>query len=317
MFKKKSNIQVKTKAASSNALVKDLKVNKSLYLMFIPVIIYFVVFKYVPMYGSLIAFKDYRPSLGFGGSEWVGFKHFINFLTSPSFAHVFGNTIKISVWSLIWNFPAPIILAILLNELKSLRYSKIVQNITYLPHFVSLVIVCGLVKEFTMDTGIVTHLLSTLFGFEPVTMLNQPDLFLPVYIGSALWQGIGWGSIIYLAALTSVDSSLIEAAVIDGAGKWKQLIHVKLPAIVPTISIMLILSIGGILNVGYEKILLLYNDITMEVADVISTYVYRKGLLEQSWSFSTAVSIFNSVINLILLFIANKVTAKLEGTSLW
>ena len=264
MVKKKSNTQVKTKAASKNAFVKDIKINMSLYLMFIPVIIYFVVFKYMPMYGALIAFQDYRPSLGFSGSEWVGLKHFINFLSSPSFAHVFGNTIKISVWSLVWTFPAPIILAILLNELKSLRYSKIVQNITYLPHFVSLVIVCGLVKEFTMDNGIITHLLSSLFGFEPVTMLNQPGLFLPVYIGSALWQGIGWGSIIYLAALTSVDSSLIEAAVIDGAGKWKQLIHVKIPAIIPTISIMLVLSIGGILNVGYEKILLLYNDITMD-----------------------------------------------------
>jgi len=315
MLKKKSNKQ--EKATSTNALIKDLKVNKSLYLMFLPVIVYFVLFKYAPMYGALIAFQDYRPSLGFSGSEWVGLKHFIKFLTSPSFAHVFGNTVRISIWTLIWTFPAPIVLAILLNELKSVRYSKIVQNITYLPHFISLVIVCGLVKEFTMSDGVVTVLLSKFFNFEPVTMLSEPDLFLSVYIGSTLWQGIGWGSIIYLAALTSVDSSLIEAAVIDGAGKWKQLLHVKLPAIIPTISIMLILNVGRILNVGYEKILLLYNDITMETADVISTYVYRKGLLEQSWSFSTAVNLFNSVVNLMLLFIANKVTAKLEGTSLW
>lgn len=316
MFKKKTKSQGVTNKSWSATVSKDFRINKSLYIMFIPVIIYILVFKYGPMYGALIAFKDYRPSLGMLESPWVGFKHFINFLTSPSFAHIFGNTIRISIWSLIWNFPTPIILALLLNELKSLRFSKIVQNITYIPHFISLVIVCGMVKEFTMDTGIISQFLAK-FGMEPVTMLNQPSLFLPVYIGSALWQGIGWASIVYLAALTSVDDALIEAAIIDGAGKWKQLIHVKIPAIIPTISTMLILSVGGILSVGYEKIILLYNDITMEVADVISTYVYRKGLLEQSWSFSTAVSIFNSVINLILLFSANKITAKLEGGALW
>lgn len=294
----------------------DFRVNKSIYLLFLPVLIYYIIFCYGPMYGALIAFMDYVPRLGMSGSKWVGMKHFINFLTSPSFGRVFGNTIKISLMLLLVEFPSSIILALLLNELRSPRFSKIVQNITYLPHFISLVVICGMVKNFTKDTGIVTLILSW-FGMERVSLLNYPEYFVPVYVISGIWQNMGWDSILYLAALTSINANLYEAATIDGAGKWKQLLHVTLPGIAPTIVTMFIMRIGGIMNVGYEKIILLYNSATRNVAEVISTYVYQKGLLEQSWSFSTAVNMFNSVLNLAFLFAANWMSRKINETSLW
>ena len=299
-----------------NVIKADFRINKSLYLLVLPVLIYFAVFWYTPMYGALIAFKNYSPRLGVMGSEWAGFEHFERFFTSPSFFTLLGNTLRISLASLLFGFPAPILLALMLNELRSHRFAKVVQNFTYLPHFISLVVICGMVKTFTRDTGIVTYILS-FFGVEKVSLLNYPKYFVPIYVGSTIWQEMGWGAIVYLAALTGVDGSLYEAAMIDGAGKWKQLIHVTLPSIVPTIIIMLILRMGGILNVGYEKIILLYNDATLETADVISTYVYRKGLLDQSWSFSTAVNTFNSVINLIFLCSANYLSRKYNDSSLW
>ena len=295
---------------------KDFKLNKSVYFLLIPVFLFYAIFMYAPMYGALIAFKDFSPVAGAMGSPWVGFKHFVSFFNSPSFSHVLLNTLRISFSSLVFGFPAPIILALLINELKNAKFAKVIQNLTYLPHFISLVVVCGMVKDFTRNTGVVTYVLS-LFGFPEISMLNYPEYFVPVYVLSDIWQQVGWGSIIYLAALTGIDASQYEAAEIDGAGKWKQMLHVTLPGILPTISIMLILRIGGILSVGYEKIILLYNDATLEVADVISTYVYQKGLLEQSWSFSTAVGLFNSVINFIFLIFANTVSRKVNDSGLW
>ncbi len=316
----KKAIQSKTNQSVSRSkwqvICSDFRVNKSIYLLFLPVLIYYIIFCYGPMYGALIAFMDYVPRLGMSGSNWVGMKHFVNFLTSPSFGRVFGNTIKISLALLLVEFPSSIILALLLNELRSPRFSKIVQNITYLPHFISLVVICGMVKNFTKDTGIVTLIMSW-FGFERVSLLNYPEFFVPVYVTSGIWQNMGWDSILYLAALTSINANLYEAATIDGAGKWKQLLHVTLPGIAPTIVTMFIMRIGGIMNVGYEKILLLYNSATRETAEVISTYVYQKGLLEQSWSFSTAVNMFNSVLNLVFLFAANWMSRKINETSLW
>ena len=297
-------------------LKKDLIVNKGIYFMLIPVVIYYFVFHYWPMYGALIAFKDYTPKLGVSGSPWVGMKHFINFFQSPSFLTVLGNTLRISLTTLLWNFPAPIILALLINELKSAKFAKVVQTGTYLPHFISLIVVCGMVKDFTRDTGIITYILS-LFGVPKVSLLGYPQYFLPIYVGSGIWQQVGWSSIVYLAALTGVDQQLYEAAKIDGANKWQQTVHVTLVGILPTIITMFILRMGSVLTVGYEKIILLYNDATLEVADVISTYVYRKGILEQSWSFSTAVNLFNSVINLLFLLITNKISSKVNETSLW
>lgn len=294
----------------------DFRRNKSLYAFMIPVLAFYFIFHYMPMYGALMAFTDYTPTLGIFGSRWVGFKHFADFFSSPSFAAVFGNTLKISLSTLIFNFPAPIILALLLNEVKNQRFSKIVQNMAYLPHFISLVVVCGLVKTFTKDSGIVTQLLG-FFGVPQASLLEYPKYFTPIYVATTVWQETGWNSIIYLAALMGVDAALYEAARIDGANKWKQICHITLPSILPTIVTMLILNMGSIFNVGHEKILLLYNDATLEVADVISTYVYRKGLLEQNWGFSAAVNIFNSVINLVLLLFTNAISRKLNDTSLW
>lgn len=295
---------------------KDLHVNKEIYFMLIPVVIFYIIFHYMPMYGALIAFKDYAPKLGVTGSPWAGFKHFEMFFNSPSFLTVLLNTLRISLNSLLYEFPAPIILALLMNELRSAKFSKLVQTATYLPHFISLIVVCGMVKDFTRDTGIITQLLSV-FGVPEKSLLGYPQYFLPIYIGSNIWQQVGWSSIIYLAALTGVDPQLYEAAKIDGANKWQQTVHVTLVGIMPTIITMLILRMGSILSVGYEKIILLYNDATLEVADVISTYVYRKGILEQSWSFSTAVNLFNSLVNLVFLLVTNKISSKLNETSLW
>lgn len=299
-----------------NVLIKDFKINKSLYLMVLPVLAYYLLFHYGPLYGAIIAFKDFSPRLGILGSPWVGFKHFISFWSAPSFWVLLRNTLRISLTSLVFSFPAPIILALLLNELRSATYAKIVQNLTYLPHFISLVVICGMVKDFTMDDGIIVYFMS-LFGFEPKTLLNYPEYFVPVYVISGIWSSIGWSSIIYLAALTGVDPQLYEAAKIDGANRWQQLLNVTLPSIVPTIIIMLILAIGGLLSVGYEKILLLYNDATRNVSDVISTYVYRRGLLEQNWSFSTAVGLFNSVVNFLFITGANSISKRVSDTSLW
>ena len=308
---------IKNKQFSRTALIKkDFKKNKSLYLIVLPMLIYYLVFHYGPMYGAIIAFKDFSPRFGVLQSEWVGFKHFINFFSAPSFFSLLRNTVTISLGMLVIEFPSAIILALLMNELRSQKFSKIVQNISYMPHFISLIVVCGMVKSFTMDTGVVTQLLSA-FGVPAENLLIKTTFFVPIYIGSGIWQEVGWNSIIYLAALTGVNPSLYEAASIDGAGKLKQLWHVTLPGIMPTIVIMLIMRMGGILNVGYEKLILLYNDAVMDVADVISTYVYRKGLLEQSWSFSTAVNMFNSVINLIFLVGTNMISKKLSDTSLW
>lgn len=295
---------------------RDFSMNKAVYLMFVPVLIYYILFHYLPMYGAIIAFKDFSPRLGFLGSPWVGFDHFINFFTRPTFVQILGNTLRISLSSLIFGFPAPIILALLINEMRCKSFSRIVQNITYMPHFISMVIVCGMIKTFTADTGIINDIIQ-FFGGERVSLLGEPKLFTPIYVISGIWQEIGWNSIIYLAAIIGVDDSLYEAATIDGAGRWKQTLHVTLPGIATTVTVMLVLRIGSILGVGYEKIILLYNDATLNTADVISTYVYRKGLLELDWGFSTAVGLFNSVINCLFLFAANYTSRKLNEVSLW
>ncbi|MBP3362154.1 MAG: sugar ABC transporter permease [Clostridia bacterium] len=316
MIKKMQTNKKETHTSKRQFLLHDLKINRNLYIMMIPVLVYFLLFKYLPMYGALMAFQDYSPKLGVWGSKWVGLKHFINFVTARSFWGLLGNTFRISFSSLIFGFPAPILLALLMNELQSMKFKKVVQNITYLPHFISLVVVCGLVKDFTMNDGVIGNLVE-IFGGEPKTLLNYPEFFVPVYIISDIWQGVGWGTIIYLSALSAVDSTLYEAATIDGAGRFKQVLHITLPGIAPTIVIMLILRLGSILNVGFEKIILLYNDSTMSVADVISSYVYRRGLINLDWSFSSAVGLFNSVINLIFLIGSNYINKRVNESSLW
>ena len=314
-MKKEMNYAV-TQNSWFTTIKKDYRKNKMLYLFLTPVLLYFIIFKYIPIYGALIAFKDFVPAKGVLGSDWVGLKHFIRFFSIPTFKSVLGNTLKISISSIVFGFPMPIILALLMNELKCKKFKRIAQNATYLPHFISLVVICGIIKDFTKDTGIVTYFLS-FFGVPKTTLLAAPEYFLPVYIVSEIWQTMGWSSVIYLSALTSIDASLYEAAQIDGAGKFKQLLHVTLPGIAPTVITMLILSVGQVMNVGYEKILLLSNNAILDVSDVISTYVYRVGLINNSFSYSTAVNMFNSVVNLILLFITNKISRTVSETSLW
>ncbi len=297
-------------------LLRELAKNKYIYIMLVPFLLFYIIFMYGPMYGAMIAFKDFTPKLGILGSPWVGIKHFEAFFGSIYFWRLLRNTISISLQTLVFGFPAPIILALLLNEVRQAWFKKTVQTISYMPHFISLVVVCGIIKIFTGSEGIINDFMVQ-FGQERRDLLLDPALFQPIYVISDIWQKIGWESIIYLAALSSVDQELYEAARIDGAGKWRQLLSVTLPCILPTIVVMLILRVGSMMNIGFEKIILLYNGNTYETADVISSYVYRKGIQEFSYSFSTAVGLFNSVINFFLVLSANTISKKVNDTSLW
>lgn len=297
-------------------LIKDIRMHKGAYLIVLPVVVFYILFHYKPMYGLIIAFKNYSPAKGIMGSSWAGFKHFEDFLTNPYFWRLMRNTLTISLSNLIFSFPAPIILALLLNEIKNKAFLRGSQMIMYIPHFISLVVICGMIINFTNIDGVINDLLNV-FGIERKAYLNYPQYFVPIYVISDIWQGIGWNSIIYMAALTGIDTSLYEAATIDGAGRWKQTLHVTIPGILPTIIIMLLMRIGNLLSVGYEKVILLYNPLTYETADIISTYVYRKGLLEQNYSFSTAVGLFNSIISFILLIGANTLSKRCGEGSLW
>jgi putative aldouronate transport system permease protein len=296
--------------------LKDLLRNKLLYVMMLPALAYYIIFQYGPMYGALIAFKEYTPSVGIWQSEWVGFVHFREFFEGFYFWRTFKNTMMISLYTLVFEFPAPIILALLINELRNKRFKGFVQSVTYMPYFISLIVICGIVKDFTNSGGLINNLFSY-FGGNGNAMLQNPDFFRPIYISSEIWQRFGWESIIYIAALSGIDQEQYEAAKIDGAGRWRQMFSVTIPGILPTIMILLILRMGNLFNIGFEKIILLYNPAIYDTADVISSYVYRKGLLEFDWSFSTAVGLFNSMINLVLLVIANYVSRRVSENSLW
>lgn len=308
--------RMKPRKAGESAVRKELSKNYELYLMFLPVFVFFLIFAYKPMYGILMAFQNYSPSKGVLGSPWVGFLHFKTFFNSFYFGRLLKNTLMISLCSIVFGFPAPILLALLMNEIKNKTFKKTVQTISYLPHFISLVVICSMIKKFTLSGGIINDII-VLFGGTRSNLLNSPSAFVPIYILSDIWTEIGWGSIIYLAALSSISMELYEAAAIEGAGRFKQAIHVTIPGIAPTIVIMFILRMGSVLSVGYEKIILLYNPMTKSVADVISSYVYEKGILNQSWSFSTAVGLFNAVINLIFLVLTNQFSKKVSDTALW
>lgn len=298
-------------------IAKDFRRNKYLYLMLLPVVLYYFVFHYIPMYGSVIAFQNFNPARGIAGSPWVGFENFTDFFQSFYFTRLMRNTIAISVLDLLLGFPAPIILAILLNELRWNPFRRFVQTITYMPHFISVVVVVGMMIDFMAKDGLFNTLLTQTVGGEPILFLQKPELFPFIYVLSGIWQHIGWGSIVYLAAISSIDPTLYEAAMVDGATRFQQIRHITLPGIMPTIIILLILRMGAMMTVGFEKILLMYNPLTMETADVISTYVYRKGILEASYGFSAAVGLFNSVINFTLLSVANRFSRRASETSLW
>nr|WP_225229352.1 ABC transporter permease subunit [Paenibacillus gallinarum] len=295
---------------------RDLIRNRYIYLMLIPVIVYYGIFHYGPMYGLLIAFKDFGIAVGVWDSPWVGFTHFQNFFENPYFWRLLRNTLMISFYELMFAFPAPIILALLLNEIRLILFKRIIQTISYLPHFISIVVVAGMLVDFVARDGLINNILGFL-GIEPIAFLQDPGWFRSIYVSSGIWQGIGWGSIIYLAAMSSIDPTLYDAARIDGAGRWKQTLHITIPGIMPTIVILLILNIGSILAVGSEKIILLYNPLTYETADVISTYVYRKGILGADFGYSAAVGLFNSVISFILLVVANTISKRVSEHRLW
>lgn len=278
-----------------------------LYLMILPVIAYYIIFHYLPMGGLIIAFKDYRVAHGIFGSKWVGLKHFIGFFESEYAWRTIRNTLSISCLGIVFSFPAPIILAILLNEVKHEHFKKAVQTITYMPHFISLVIICAMVHDFCATRGLFNTILNAL-GFDSIDFLIQPGWFYPIYISSGIWQNIGWDSIIYLSALSAIDQELYEAAAVDGAGRLRRIWSITLPGIMPTITILLILRVGSIMSVGFEKIILLYNPSVYETADVISTYVYRRGLVDGKYSFASAVGMMNSIINFILLLSADRLS---------
>lgn len=307
---------MKKKSKLGNQVRKDWYRNKTLYLLAVPVVLWYLLFCYKPMYGALIAFQDYRPARGIWGSEWVGMKHFIRFFDSYYFVRLMRNTLLLSFYSLLFGFPAPILLALLLNEVKNGKFKRIIQTVTYLPHFISLVVIVGLIKDFCLTDGLLNDIIAA-FGGERIPLLQQPSLYRPIYILSGIWQEVGWGSIIYLAALSGIDAQLYEAAAIDGAGKLRQAISITIPGLMPTIIMMLILRFGSLMGMGYEKTILLYNEATYETADIISSYVYRSGLLEQNWSYSTAIGLMNSVVNCILLITANAVSRKMTKSSLW
>ncbi|HEY5466941.1 MAG TPA: ABC transporter permease subunit [Clostridia bacterium] len=284
--------------------------------MMLPVVAYYFIFYYIPMYGAQIAFRDFSPGKGIYGSDWVGLKNFIDFFKSYYFWRLLKNTFLLNIYDIIFGFPVPIILALLLNEVRVGAFKRTVQTITYLPHFISIVVLSGMIIDFTTRTGLFNSLLG-MFGLPPIIFMSEPSWFPPIFVGSGIWQEFGWGSIIYLAALSNIDPQLYEAARVDGANKWQQTMHITLPGILSTIAIMLILRFGRMMNVGVEKVLLLYNPMTYPTADVISTFIYRKGLIENNFSYSAAVGLFNSVVNFILLVTVNKLSKKASGTGLF
>jgi len=294
----------------------DLKRHKWKYIVVLPVVIWLILFCYKPMYGIAIAFQNFRMSKGIAGSEWVGLYHFNRFFKDPFCWRVIRNTFTISLLSVAFSFPVPVLLALMINEVKNKYFKKTVQTVTYMPHFISTVVVCSIIHTLFGANGLVPEFLESIGG-SGRSFLLQSKLFYPIYIGSGIWEEAGWNSIIYLAALSNIDQDQYEAARVDGAGRMRQLWNITLPGIIPTVVMLLILKLGKVMSVGYEKIILLYDPLTYEVADVISTYVYRKGMIDTDYSYSTAINLFNSVVNILLLIIANKLSKKAGQSGLF
>lgn len=316
----KKSITAKTAHVKKNGIItqikSDYKRNKTLILLAIPVFLWYLIFCYLPMFGISIAFTKYNVARGIFGSTFVGLKNFADFFKGFYAWRTIRNTLLLSFYNLIFGFPAQILLAVLLNEIRIKWFKKTVQTMTYLPHFISLVVVCGMITTFVSKDGVINDLLSV-FGAERKNFLLFPEYFRGIYIGTDIWQQIGWGSIIYMSAFAGIDMELYEAAAIDGAGRWKQFWTITIPGIAPTIVVMFILTIGKMMSVGSEKIILLYNEGIYETADIISSFVYRKGIVESNYGFGAAVGLFNGVINLILVFCANQLSRKLTDSSLW
>ncbi|MGN0764100.1 MAG: ABC transporter permease [Aristaeellaceae bacterium] len=315
----KAVVQYKTQSLGKR-IVRDFSHNKFKYLMILPVLVYLALFCYKPMYGIIIAFKNYKVARGIDKSPWVGLFWFENFFNDPYFFRLLRNTFTISALTILFGFPAPILLALLLNEVHNNKFKRTVQTITYMPYFISLVVLCSLIKIYCQQNGLFSDIVA-FFGGTKQNWLQDPRYFRLIYVLSDIWQGIGWNSIIYLAALSGIDQEQYEAARIDGANRFQQVLHVTLPGLLPTITILFILRMGNILNVGYEKILLLYQPTTYEVADVFSTYTYRISLGsttgQPQYSLSTAVSLFNTLVNVCFLLMTNLISSKLTDSSLF
>ncbi|WP_127588261.1 ABC transporter permease [Paenibacillus koleovorans] len=296
---------------------KAITKNYELYIFLLPALAYFLIFHYWPLYGLQIAFKDFLPSRGIMDSPWVGFKHFIEFFDSYLFWQLMRNTIEISLYSLVVGFPVPIILALMMNEVRSAKFKKTVQTVTYAPHFISTVVIVSMLMFFlSPQTGLLNKVVTS-FGMEAIPFLSSPAWFKTVYVLSGVWQHAGWSSIIYLAALAGIDPQTHEAAVIDGASRLQRIFYINIPGIFPTIVILLILDIGNLMAVGFEKVYLMQNQLNMDSSNIIATYVYKRGIQEAQYSFAAAVGLFNSVINFILLLTVNRIAKGLKQNSLW
>lgn len=295
----------------------DFRRNKVIYFLCIPIVVWYILFHYIPMGGIVISFQNYTPALGLAKSPWIGFDNFIRFFTGEYAFRLIRNTFMLSLLDLLFNFPAPILFALLLNEVHNRAFRRSIQTISYMPYFVSMVVMCGIIVDFTQSGGLISDAVAFLTGGKAQNLLGNKDYFRTIYTVSSIWQGLGYGSIIYLAALSGVNQDLYEAAKIDGAGRWKQTLHVTLPSISSTIVIMFIMKMGTMLSVGSEKVLLLYSPAIYQTADVISTYVYRNGFETYDYGFSTAVGLFNSVVNTVFLVSANFLCKKYTETSLF
>lgn len=295
---------------------KDWKSNKIIYAMLLPVLAYFIIFSYAPMAGIVLAFERYTPKGGVFGSRWVGLENFTDFFSSYYFLRLLKNTFLISFYDLIFAFPAPIIFALLLNEVKQNKFKKVVQTVSYMPHFISMVVVTGIIIDFFSTKGIITSIVAALGG-PNTNLLTLPQAFRSIFVGSNIWQSMGFNSIIYIAALSAIDQEQYEAAALDGAGRFKQMLHITLPGIATTIIIMFILRLGQLMTVNFEKVILLYSPVTYETSDVISSFVYRKGIVDGDYSYSTAVGLFNSMMNLAILLTGNYISKKFSETTLF
>ena len=303
-------------AASAKAKERSYKLkmigrNWDLYLLILPTVVFFIIFKYVPMYGIQIAFRDFKASRGITGSEWVGLYWFERFFTAPNCVRMIKNTVLLSLYSLLWSFPIPIILSLCINQLRFAKFKRVVQTVLYAPHFISTMVICGMIKIFLSPSG---GLLNLILGTS-VDFLSESTAFRTIYVASGIWQEAGWGTIIYMACLAAVDTSLYEAAKIDGASMFQRILHIDIPELVPMIVLQLIMSVGNLMNVGFEKVLLLQTELNKATSDIIAVYVYEQGIINAKYSYSTAVGLFNTVVNIILLIIVNRIAKKAADVS--
>ncbi|MBO4377584.1 MAG: sugar ABC transporter permease [Clostridia bacterium] len=316
MAKAAQSVDARFKESFGTRLRKDMLHNWQIYLMWLPVLVFYLIFKYAPMGGLIIAFEKYKPAKGILRSQWVGLKYFEDFLTGPYAWRTIRNTLIISLLQIIVGFPLPIIFALLINEVKHNSYKRVVQTVSYMPHFISLVVLCGMISDFSASTGFF-NVFRDLAGQPHINFLGSNKYYRTIYVGSYVWKHMGWGSILYLATLSNIDQSLYEAAAIDGAGRFQRMWHVTMPALVPIIAVQLIMRMGHVMGEGHQKTILLYNESIYEVSDIVSSYVYRRGLKQNDYSYGAAVGMFNSVVNVIIVCSANYFSKHVVKESLW